>query len=175
MHHTLLAVAQLLVVCSWGFAQGAQTTPKGADSDRLQGLWIADLAPGLQGRIEFEGDQLRFAHIHQDDHKRVIWDGYFALNEQADPQQMDWLPRKGSQPKSGGKSVPVNRAIYQLQGELLLIIGSTQGGRPTAFYSGGGEQRPKTIIFRRAPDRPDPVAIPLNLGSVPLSPTPTGR
>ncbi len=179
MHHAPLAMAALLLVGGIAAAKEPRGKKHAPDTKRLQGSWIADLEPGLQGRIEFEGSDLRYTHI-RGDRKTPIWIGHFAVNEQSDPKQMDWTPLRKAGRGGGQKPVMSNLAIYRLQGDLLLIIGDTQGARPTAFYSGGGDQRPKTIIFRRADDSnaldsPPPTGDGASAGAISLSPTPTGR
>ncbi|QDV69751.1 hypothetical protein Poly24_34680 [Rosistilla carotiformis] len=149
-------------------AEDSAATKSTSDTDRLQGTWLADLEPGLQGTLVFDGRGLHYVHV-RGDRETVIWKGHFAIDEGVDPKQMDWTPMNPETSK-----VPPNRAIYRLEGDLLLVIGNSQGPRPTAFFSGGGPQRPKTIIFRRAPSDAEPPKMPLRLDTVPLSPTPRG-
>jgi uncharacterized protein (TIGR03067 family) len=112
------------------------------DVQRLQGTWLADVEPGLQARLVFDGSRLRLVHIHKQG-ETLLWDGHFAVNEQADPKQMDWTPLR-----QGGNNPSANLAIYRLEGDLLLVIGSTKAPRPNAFYSGGAYPS-KTMIYRR--------------------------
>ena len=136
-------VIALLLVVSGTETFGKDKKNTQRDIERLQGTWLADLEPGLQARLELNGSELRYLHV-KDQHETVIWDGHFAINEKVQPKEMDWTPLRRSDRK-----VPSSLAIYKLEGDLLLIVGSTEVPRPTAFYSGGGEQRPKTVIFRR--------------------------
>ena len=105
---------------------------------------MADLEAGLQARLELKGSDLLYVHVRQQ-RETVIWEGNFTINEKSEPKQMDWTPLR----RNNG-NVPSSLAIYQLVGDLLLIVGNTEGPRPAAFYSGGGPQRPKTVIFQRA-------------------------
>ncbi len=90
-----------------------------------------------------DGSHLLYVHINKNQ-ETVIWDGHFAVNEQANPKQMDWTPLR-----KHNRNPPANLAIYHLEGDILLVIGHTEAARPTAFYSGGGAHHPKTVIFRR--------------------------
>jgi uncharacterized protein (TIGR03067 family) len=138
------SLAILLALLISSVQLNARDKDAGSDVERLQGTWIPDLEPDLQGRLTLDGSRLRFVHVNGK-RETLIWDGHFAINEKAEPKQMDWTPLRRS-----GREVPTSLAIYQLDGDNLLIIGNTEGPRPAAFYSGGGSQRPKTIIFRRA-------------------------
>ncbi|TWU41725.1 hypothetical protein [Novipirellula artificiosorum] len=147
----LLLAGLILVLCEPAIgkdpsAKNKETSAKKTtgDAKRLQGTWMADLEPGLQGRLVLDGSTLLYVHIN-DRRETVIWDGHFAVNEQTTPKQMDWTPLRRRE-----KSPQASLAIYRLEGDLLLLIGSTESERPVAFYSGGGDTRPKTVIFHRA-------------------------
>jgi uncharacterized protein (TIGR03067 family) len=133
----------LLLIVPATVTYGKDPNKAAGDVERLQGTWLADLEPGLQARLELKGSDLLYVHV-RDKRETVIWDGNFAVNEKARPKQMDWTPLR-----RGNRDIPSSLAIYQLQGDLLLIVGNTEGPRPTAFYCGGGPQRPKTVIFHR--------------------------
>lgn len=144
----VLLTAALVLLCSFAIAKDpkekGKDKPLASDIERLQGSWIADLEPDLRGEITFDGGDLRYVHF-RGERETLIWDGHFAINDHAKPKHMDWTPLRQQ-----SRSVMTNLAIYELQGDLLLVIGNTEGERPTAFYSGGGTQRPKTVIFHRA-------------------------
>jgi uncharacterized protein (TIGR03067 family) len=141
----LLAGTILLLVCCTAFGKGPRVKKVATDVERLQGTWLADLEPCLQGRLVLDGSHLLYVHINNNQ-ETVIWDGHFAVNEQANPKQMDWTPLR-----KHNRNPPANLAIYHLEGDILLVIGHTEAARPTAFYSGGGAHHPKTVIFRRVP------------------------
>jgi len=142
--HGFLASIVLVLLCWPTSAQEPRVIEPTSDTEKLQGTWLADLEPGLQGRLVLRKSNLVYAHI-RNDRETVIWDGHFAVNEQAEPKQMDWTPLR-----RGNQNPMTNLAIYHLSCDVLLVIGSTDAPRPTAFYSGGGNDRPKTIIFRRS-------------------------
>jgi uncharacterized protein (TIGR03067 family) len=137
----------LLMPCLSTF--GKKPRDEMPDIEKLQGTWLADLEPGLQNRLVLDGSRLLLVNINKQ-RETVIWDGHFAINELANPKEMDWTPLRRN-----NRNPPANLAIYHLDGDLLLIVGNTQGARPTAFYSGGGAYRPKTIIYRRQKDKDD--------------------
>ncbi len=144
----LVGLLMMLACCS-AFGKGPRDRKAASDIQRLQGTWIADLEPGLQGRLVLDKSRLQFSRISKQQ-ETIHWEGQFAINEQASPKQMDWTPLRRN-----NRNLPANLAIYHLEGDFLLIIGNTEGPRPTAFYSGGGTQRPKTVIYRRAQNKVD--------------------
>ena len=154
---TRLAFVSMFLLSAYGsFAQGQDARQAKSDIDRLQGTWLADLEPGKQGRLELKGSDLLYVLV-QAERETVIWDGNFAINEKARPKQMDWTPLR-----LANRNIPSSLAIYQLEGDLLLIIGDTEGPRPAAFFSGGGNQRPKTVVFRRTKGAEKPRKSPRN-------------
>ena len=139
----LLVGLFLLLPCLPTFGKEPRDGKSTGDVEKLQGTWLADLEPGLQDRLVLDGSRLLLVNIRKG-RETVIWDGNFAINELANPKQMDWTPLRRN-----NRNPPANLAIYHLDGDVLLIVGSTGGPRPTAFYSGGSAYRPKTVVFRR--------------------------
>ncbi len=152
MIHTYRKVSFFLLVlvaaatCSIGVAQERTS----GDSQLLQGTWLADLEPGLKARLDLNGKDLLYVHL-QGQRETVVWKGYFSVDEKPQPKQMDWTPLTPGR-------VPPSLGIYRLDGDLLLVV-SSKGTRPAAFYSGGGSYRPKTVIFRRVKSQDEPPTV----------------
>jgi|GEM_PF-1830198 len=147
--HSFLLSVILVLLCVPASGKEPRARKHTGDTGRLQGTWLADLEPGLQGRLVLRKSRLLYVHT-KDGRETVVWDGHFGVNDQAAPKQMDWTPLR-----RGRRNPPANLAIYDLQGDTLLVIGSTEGPRPTTFYSGGGSHSPKTVIFRRSSEDAD--------------------
>ena len=76
------------------------------------------------------------------------WVGKLSISKDEPKQHMDWVELR-----AGNTKLPDNKCLFQLCGDVLLVIGGGPNQRPTRFYSGSGGD-PKTLVFLRImPDK----------------------
>lgn len=96
----------------------------------MQGRWAGALGPGgaLKASLVIRGRDARFVIVGPDGQEVLASSGRVALDEEASPKAMDWIPEaEGSAPLL---------SIYELDGPRLRIslgLGRGQAPRPEAF------------------------------------------
>ncbi|NND98574.1 MAG: TIGR03067 domain-containing protein [Pirellulaceae bacterium] len=121
----------------------------------IQGTWVAHIDGDTTGEMVLDNGTLTYTWIHGGDKKQLIWAGSYTLDPTTSPKQMTWLAKNPDKPNA-----PRNNAIYQLHGDLLLVIGRNRGQRPMHFYC-GPRSEPSTVIFHRRNETAN-VALPSN-------------
>jgi uncharacterized protein (TIGR03067 family) len=122
-------ILKLLALAAIGFAVTFGCSRQKTTMPGLEGHWTGvDLVhPDMKCELTITGTNLDFRGIAPDDWCR----GSFALNEQAQPKQMDLMLNEAA-PASVGK---LNLVIYEIQGNELKIAACQPGSpnRPADF------------------------------------------
>lgn len=140
MHSVIL----LLTLVS-RFAAGADV-PNAEPNRSLDGTWRADAAETLALELSIKDHRIEMAVLNAGN-RLPGWVGRVEFSKDEPTRQMDWVELR-----AGETMLPDNKCLFELQGNLLLVIGGGPNQRPTRFFSGPGGE-PKTLVFRRVEAR----------------------
>jgi uncharacterized protein (TIGR03067 family) len=100
----------------------------------VEGRWVGGSGTGSQGwAIEFSGSTVNIVTPDKD----IWYKGTFALNETAEPREMDMTFTSASPKKYVGKT---SLAIYEIDGKTMKVASCEpgSGNRPAEFKPTGG-------------------------------------
>lgn len=132
------SIVLILSFCAISLADDKMLT---AD-EALDGTWRADVSNSQTIIVSIKNSRIEMSAVSEE--KRLpIWVGKLNISKDEPNHHMDWVELR-----VGNTKLPDNKCLYQLRGDVLLVIGGGPNQRPTRFLSGPGSD-PKTLVFLR--------------------------
>ena len=130
----------VLVLACHGFALADDQ--KSITENTLDGTWRADVSNSQTIILSIKDSRIEMSAV-AGEKQLPRWVGKLNVSEDEPNQHMDWVELR-----SGNTKLPNNKCLFQLRGDVLLVIGGGPNQRPTRFFSGPGGD-PKTLVFLR--------------------------
>lgn len=125
------------------------------DLAKLQGRWEASLRtpnPNISLRIEMTiaGRDVTWVTINKSSDQDHVYTAKLKVDETATPKAWDMVEFQTKNRKS-----PDLPAIYKLEDDALTLCTPLRPGdpRPTEFIEDTGQGIPRTLVFKRLPDK----------------------
>lgn len=130
----------VLVIAFHAFALAEDR--KTTTASTLDGTWRADVSQSQSINLSIKDSRIEMTAF-AGEKQLPRWVGKLSISQDEPDQHMDWVELR-----SGNTKLPDNKCLFQLHGDVLLVIGGGPNQRPTRFFSGAGDD-PKTLIFIR--------------------------
>ena len=135
----------VLALACQAFALAEDTKP--FTEYTLEGSWRADVSISQTIILSIQVTRIEMSAVAGEKHLPK-WVGKLNISKDEPKQHMDWVELR-----AGNTKLPDNKCLFQLCGDVLLVIGGGPNQRPTRFLSGPGGD-PKTLVFLRiTPDK----------------------
>ena len=131
----------VLVLAFPAFALADDRQPTTTENT-LDGTWRADVSDSQLIILSIKGSRIEMSAV-AGEKQLPRWIGKLNISKDEPNQYMDWVELR-----SGDTKLPDNKCLFQLRGDVLLVIGGGPNQRPTRFFSGPGGD-PKTLVFLR--------------------------